>query len=254
MNDPAADRIGYPPSLYAAVHRGNPGDVDYYRRVCAGVGSVLELGCGWGRIAHAVAADGPEVVGLERDGGLRNIAAPGPAELVAGDMRRFDLGRTFDRVIVPYNGIYCLLDEDALSSCLQCVRGHLAVDGLLVFDGYAADAFHDDAVAEHAPEWDALERVARVEVGGTRWDVHEQSRWDPALQRIDARYVHVPGDGGPPVEALLPQRYLLSRQVPDLLSRAGLGLVALQGGFDQAAFDPEESEQLIVVASRTDDR
>jgi hypothetical protein len=240
----------YPPALYAAVHRGNPGDVDYYRRVCTGARAVLELGCGWGRVAHAVAADGCEVAGLERDGALRALGSGGPAQLVAGDMRSFDLGRAFDRVIIPYNGIYCLLEEASVRACLRCVRAHLAPAGLLVFDGYAGDAFHDDPDA--TPGWDALEQVAQVTALGGMWEVHEQSRWDRARQRIDARYVHVPVDGGDAMEAMIPQRYLLSGQVADLLAEAGLRLVALQGGFDQSAFDSEQSEMLIVVAARDD--
>jgi SAM-dependent methyltransferase len=248
--DARKEAPSYPPALYAAVHRGNPGDVDYYRRVCAGVRTVLELGCGWGRIANAVAADGCEVVGLEREGSLRALGAGGAAQLVAGDMRSFDLGRIFDRVIIPYNGIYCLLDEASVRACLQCARAHLAPEGLLVFDGYAGDAFHDDPDA--TPGWDALEPVARVTALGATWEVHEQSRWDRAGQRIDARYVHVPVDGGDAVEAVIPQRYLLSGQVPNVLAEAGLRLVALQGGFDQSAFDPEQSGMLIAVAARDD--
>jgi SAM-dependent methyltransferase len=236
----------YPPALYAAVHRGNAGDVDYYRRVCAGARSVLELGCGVGRIAHAVAADGCEVVGIERDPGLLGLAPAGPASLMAGDMRAFQLDRRFDRIIAPYNGMYCLLDEEALLSCLRCVREHLAPEGLFVFDGYAADAFHGEG-AESPPGWDDLEPVAAAEVDGVAWEVLEQSWWDPRTQRIDARYVHV--GGGQTIEAMIAQRYLLSHEVGGLLEQVGLGLVALQGGFDQSAFDPEQSELLIAVAA-----
>jgi SAM-dependent methyltransferase len=237
----------YPPALYAAVHRGNAGDVDYYRCVCAGAQSVLELGCGVGRIAHAVAADGCEVVGIERDRGLLDLAPAGPASLLRGDMRAFQLDRRFDRIIAPYNGMYCLLDEDDLLACLGCVREHLAPEGLFVFDGYAADAFHAEG-AESAPGWDALEPVAAAEVDGVAWEVLEQSWWDPRTQRIDARYVHV-ASGGQTVEATISQRYLLSHQVGGLLEHVGLRLMALQGGFDQAAFEPDQSELLIAVAT-----
>lgn len=237
----------YPPKLYAAVHRGNPGDVDYYRRACAGVDTALELGCGWGRIAHAIASDGVEVVGVERDPALAALGHGGPARIVEGDMRAFDLGRRFDRVLVPYNGLYCLLDEAELVACLRCARAHLEDDGLLVFDGYAADAFHADDPGT-GPDEDELGWVSTATVEGRRFEVYEQSLWDPARQRLRARYVHVPADGGTPIEATISQRYLLSSEVAPLLARADLELVALQGGFDQAAFDPEGSETLIAIA------
>lgn len=76
----------------------------------------------------------------------------------------------------------------------------------------------------------------------------EQSRWEPATHRLAARYAHVPDDGGESIEMRIRQRYLLSGQVGSPLCRAGLETVALLGGFDPSAFDPEESELLVVVA------
>ena len=40
--------------LYALTHRGNPGDTEFYARRCAGAGSVLELGTGYGRLLPAL--------------------------------------------------------------------------------------------------------------------------------------------------------------------------------------------------------
>lgn len=237
----------YPAELYRSVHRGNPGDVDYYRRVCSGADTVLELGCGAGRIAHAVAADGVDVVGLEMDPALRALGADGPASLLAGDMRSFSLGRTFDRILIPYNGLYCLTTDADQLRCLEQVRAHLVPTGLLVFDGYNADPFHEEG-ADGGNDEDELGMVARARAEGRQWRVYEQSRWEPRAQRITARYVHVPEDGGSPVEATIVQRYLLSWQVGPLLARAGLSLVALQGGFDQSAHDPDESDLLIGIA------
>ena len=245
----------YPADLYAAVHRGNAGDVDFYRRVSSGARSVLELGlqCYFLFMQlrplsfESLSADGVEVVGLEQDPELAARARASGLEVHEADMRRFDLGRTFDRVILPYNGIYCLLSEEDVISCLRSACAHLTDEGLLVFDAYAADDFH---VQVGAPDEDELGLVTTAEVAGRRFSVYEQTRFDPHARRLDARYVHVPDDGGAPIEAVIAQRYLLSQEVEPLLERAGLRLIALLGGFDQAAFDPEESETLIAVACR----
>jgi tRNA G46 methylase TrmB len=45
--------------LYRLTHRGNPGDVGFYRKLCSGVQSVLELGCGYGRLLAALAQPQP---------------------------------------------------------------------------------------------------------------------------------------------------------------------------------------------------
>lgn len=241
----------YPPALYAAVHSGNSGDVAYYRRACIGARSVLELGCGSGRVLEGLCKERSlEVFGLDREGGLLELArdrAP-RATLVAGDMRGFDLGRRFDRVLIPYNGVYCVLDEDELVGTLRCAASHLTEGGLLVLDAYSADLFHADEDAGDG-RWDAPGFVKTVKALGTSWDVHEQSRWDRATQRIDAVYTHVPADGGRTVVAAIPQRYLLTAQLPELFAKAGLALVALQGGFDQSAYDEEESALFVAIAT-----
>jgi SAM-dependent methyltransferase len=255
---PAPRPRAYPPALYAAVHSGNSGDVAYYRRACTGARSVLELGCGYGRVLDGLTRERSlEVFGLDRDGGLLDLArerAP-RATIVTGDMTDFDLGRSFDRVFIPYNGLYCVLTEAEQVAALRRARAHLNDGGLLVVDAYAADAFHGEGDEESDPSdgaWDAPGFVKSVKALGTTWEVHEQSRWDRDTQRIDAVYTHVPADGGRSVVAAIPQRYLLTSQLPELFAQAGLALVALQGGFDQSAFDEEESALFVAIATPVD--
>lgn len=236
----------YPAAFHAALHRGVPGDVDFYRRVCAGASRVLELGAGEGRVSRALAADGLEVVAVDLHDGLLELAraAGGGPSYLHADARTLDLGETFDRVIAPFGTAYCMLTEDDLVAMLARGAAHLAEGGLLTFDGYAADAFH----AQGGPDGrDEEERLGPVEVEGRRYDVYEESDWTRASQRIDAHYRYVPADGGAELRAVLPQRYLLSTQLEGLLRRSGLELLVLHGGFDQHAYDAE-SERLIVTA------
>ena len=141
--------------LYAELHRGNPGDLAHYVDVCADARSVLELGSGAGRVALHLAAKGLEVTGLELDEGLsalaRSRAQDEPPEVRArlawraGDMRDMDLGRTFDRVLLPYNGLYCLDGEQGVLACFERVAEHLTPDGEFWLDVYVADTFHAEA-------------------------------------------------------------------------------------------------------------
>lgn len=239
----------YPPALYAAVHTGNAGDVAYYRRAAAGAHSVLELGCGYGRVLEGLTKlPDLEVHGLDRDPGLLELAAKrAPNALLArGDMRRFELDRRFDRIFIPYNGVYCLQSEADFLEMLACARAHLEPGGLLVFDAYAADAFHEDGDGDGA--WDEATFVKTVRAQGETWDVYERSRWDRDAQRIDARYTHVARKDAREIEAAIPQRYLRTDELTDLLARGGFDLVALQGGFDQVAYD-ETAPLFIAIAT-----
>lgn len=236
----------YPARFYAAVHRGTPGDLEHYRRICHNATSVLELGCGCGRVVAALAAPGRTVVGVDRDPDRLAIAAATVAalppdhragvELLPGDMRRLDLGRRFDRVLVPFGGLYCLLDDDDLHAALTTIARHLAPGGRVALDVYRADEFHHESEPDDVPD-DAHTPLGRIEVEGVAYEVLERSTWDKARQRIEASYLHV-DEAGRAVEGTIAQRYLLEDQLRAALTRAGLTLTRLTRGFSGAADPP----------------
>ena len=84
----------YPPELYAKLHLGNPGDLAFYREQCRDVGTVLELGCGYGRVLESLADQCEELVGLDSSRGLLALAQSrlrdqkqSHVQLALGDMR-----------------------------------------------------------------------------------------------------------------------------------------------------------------------
>jgi SAM-dependent methyltransferase len=242
----------YPAELYELVHRGTAGDLAFYSRVCAGARRVLELGCGYGRVLEALAREDLALVGLERDPALlaraRERLGRHPharnVRLLTGDMTDFSLRgddaaaapEPLDRILIPHSGIYCLPNDEACVACFRRCALHLAGDGLLVFDAYAADAFHAHGEpADHDDE--SLSLVVRVEDAGVRYDVFERSLWDRARQRLDVTYEYIPATGGPVRLGRLMHRYLLLDQIEPLLARAGLALVALHGDWRGGAPD-----------------
>ncbi len=236
--------MSFDPTLYTLLHRGSPGDVAFYRRVCDGAGSVLELGCGDGRVLAALRAPGRTLVGLDLHPGMVEAARARLADDAAvhlGDMADFALDARFDRVIVPFTGFYCLPDDDAMVACLRAVRRHLAPGGRLVFDAYPGEPLLE--VGAFDPRWEA---VAEVEAGGRRWLIHERDHNWPADRRIDVSYRHVADDGAV-VEYTLRHHYLIAADVPRLLAAAGLRLRGLWGDFDGRPFDPD-GERLVVSA------
>jgi SAM-dependent methyltransferase len=240
VNDPEVPPSQLRAALYAAVHTGTPGDLDFYRAQCPPGARVLELGCGAGRVLFALAQQCEWAVGLELDPGLRSLAASRIAAtaprvgsnitLHAGDMRKFDLGCTFDRILIPHSGLYCLLTDDEIGDALRSIVRHLAPGGALLVDAYAAEDFHDDTRPADLAE-DDLVPVTTVEVDDRTWDVFERSRWDRPGQRIDATYLHVPREAGAAIEITIAQRYLSRDQVASLMRRAGLTITALHGGW-----------------------
>ena len=240
----------YPIDLYVSLHTGTDGDRDFYRAVCAGAGRVLELGCGSGRILAALAADVVDLHGLDSSEEALALARenlPASVELHKGEMETFDVGGDFDRVLVPFNGIYCLPDLDSVRRVFERIEKALAADGLLVFDGYAGDPIHEDESFEEG--FDDEGEIAAVEARGKRWRVFERSEYERSAQRFTVHYRHVTEDDGEEIIASIRHRYLRLAEARAALLSAGLELLVAHGDFDQSVYDGH-SERMIITAQK----
>ena len=244
------------PELYALVHRGTPGDEHLYLRAAHGARQVLELGCGYGRLLGPLARAGHRVTGLELDPGLLALAhaardrlAPHERErvsLVHADMRDFQLDTRFERIFIPFSGLYCLDSEAEVIACLRRVRAHLTADGLLVFDAYDIDAFH--AEADPQDDEEDGEPVACVTWRGTDYEVYESSRWEREAQRLDVTYRYQPRSSGEPLFGSIRHRYLLTEQVEGLCEQAGLRLLDAHHDLVEHRLAPECDHMVCVAA------
>jgi hypothetical protein len=159
-------------------------------------------------------------------------------------MQAFELGRRFERIVLPYNGLYCLLTQAALRACFRCVRKHLTPGGDFLFDVWAADRFHSqsDASAHYDDEAPILQLCRGAEL----WDVFESSHFRKRDQRLNVTYTYV-AKRRAPVSIGIAQRYARSRELFALLARAGFERVQAYGGFAGQRFGPR-SEHLVVCA------
>ena len=101
--------------------------------------SVLDLGCGTGSHALLLAERGYRVTGIDASAGMLRIARAkargrrNPA-FVRADMRRFDLGRTFDAIVCMDGAYTHLVTARDLLAYLRAVRRHMAPGGAYVFE------------------------------------------------------------------------------------------------------------------------
>jgi SAM-dependent methyltransferase len=135
--------------------------------------SVLELGCGTGRILRPLAALGHPVTGvddspamLERSPDLPGVCAP---------IQALRLGRAFDVVLLASTMINA--DPGTRREFLAAVRRHLRDDGIAVFQ-------------QNPPAWfESLALAARVrdDPGGIR-RIIRVARWEPPRLRTEIEY------------------------------------------------------------------
>ena len=230
------------------MHRGNPGDIDFYRAVCHGVDEVLELGAGAGRVARTLAEDGVRVHALEHDPEMAKLGRKRTkaASVIwhEGDMRDFDLGRRFPRILLPYNGLYALGSAESVSRCFEAVARHLEPSGYFVFDVWNATPFHAAASSGEELGEDESGSVASLTFRGARYEVFEATTLDLDAQRITARYRYVSSRDSHETE--VESSYLLAPEIEALLAGAGLELFVRHGDFDQSAGD-DDSDFLIAT-------
>jgi SAM-dependent methyltransferase len=95
--------------------------------------SVLDAGCGTGRVAIELARRGFDVVGVDLDPDMLARARAKAAELrwVEGDLASVDLGRTFD-VIVLAGNVMVFLAPGTEAAVVANLARHLAPGGALV--------------------------------------------------------------------------------------------------------------------------
>jgi SAM-dependent methyltransferase len=86
--------------------------------------SVLEPGCGSGRVLEPLARRGLEAVGIDRSPAMVELARARGAEVVLADMTGFDLGRRFDGAVCPINTLAHLSPEE-LARHLDAMGRHL---------------------------------------------------------------------------------------------------------------------------------
>lgn len=109
---------------------GYGADLELWEELARGrPGSILELGCGSGRVLTQLERRGHQVHGLDLDPKL--IEQLAVAEL--GDARDFDLACEFGLILAPMQLIQLLASATERESCLRCVAAHLARGGLAAF-------------------------------------------------------------------------------------------------------------------------
>lgn len=98
-----------------------------------GPGSVLDAGCGTGRVAVELARRGIEVVGVDLDPAMLDAARRKAPALpwVEQDLAAVDLGRQFDVVVAPGN-VMIFLTPGTERAVVANLARHLAPRGLLV--------------------------------------------------------------------------------------------------------------------------
>ena len=115
--------------------------------------SVLDAGCGTGRVGIELARRGIEVVGVDLDEAMLTAARAKAPDLawIAADLREVDVGRTFDVVVMPGN-VMIFLAPGTEAEVVANMARHVSPGGRLIAGfqlrrGYELSRYDADCVA-----------------------------------------------------------------------------------------------------------
>jgi ubiquinone/menaquinone biosynthesis C-methylase UbiE len=252
---------------YAATVPDWPGEIDYYlgmaTKAHADGHAVLEVACGTGRVATRLARAGFQVVGLDLSQAMLDVARKESAALdtvrwVQGDMRSFNLGRTFGLAIIPGHSFQNLLTPTDQFACLESIRRHLVPSGQLVVH------------LDH-PELDWLGGLAGDQGGvfeisnefvhprtGRQFRTLQAWSYEPATQTAISHKIWEELDAEGQVADRLDRGpihlHVVCRfEMEHLLARAGFAVTALYGDFLRSEFR-DDSSDMIWVARNVQER
>jgi SAM-dependent methyltransferase len=221
-------------------------DAVFRRFLSKGPASILDLGCGTGTHAVLLGRRGSEVTGLDLSPGQLRVARAKvrgttlPVTFVRGDMRRFDLARSFDAAICMFGGFGYLLSDRDVRAHLRSVRRHLGPRGVYVFEFW-----QESGVKPGHRSWLHRERPFRL----IRLD---ESHYDPKRHRLPFDMHFFAFEGNRLKETFTEShtvRLYRVAEVRALLARAGLRLAgAYAGDGDRKGFRPVRRSTFRVMA------
>ena len=239
MTDPLYDDVAFT-ELYDAQCPWGPPE-DFFFRLAGPARGVLDLGCGTGRMAVALAAGGRAVTGVDPARGMLTVARGRPgsqtATFVEGDARSVRLGQRFDVVMMAGHAFQILLSAADRLAVFETIAAHLRPEGRFAFDSR-------NPLKEEWRTWTpeaSLERFEHPRHGAI-------SAWHDA--RMDAKSGIVTYDSFYRFEATgrtiaapnSPLAFPSRESLVPLLARAGLEVTEWIGDWDGSPWTPQSRE------------
>lgn len=231
-------------------------DVHFWRRLAVRAkGSVLELGCGTGRVTIPVARAGARIVGVDRSAEMLSHARRRSTRArltrrvswVRGDIRSLPFRRStrFNLVMAPYGILQSLVRESDLKATLAAVVRVLATGGIFGID-----------LVPDLPVWKEYRNQVRFRGtrpgGRSRITLIETVRQDRSkrLTIFDQQYVEQCGARRTTRRFSLVFRTLSVPQMTRRLENAGFRIRAILGDYNGEPWDPRADVWLILAEKR----
>ena len=156
----------------AAAGENVHGEADFVQRFAPA--SVLDAGCGTGRVGRELARRGLDVAGVDIDAEMLAAARRKAPDVAwhAADLSTVDLGRTFDAIVMAGN-VMIFLAPGSEGDVIVNMARHLAPDGLLIA------GFQLQIGRLRVERYDEIARAAGLSLA-ERWSTWDCDPWQPS--------------------------------------------------------------------------
>ena len=239
------------------------GDVEFYvDEALTADGPVLELGSGTGRVLIPIARAGVTIDGLDGSAAMLELCRAKLASesqevqsrvsLHEGDMRRFELGKQFALVTIPFRPFQHLLTVGDQLDCLRSIHAHLRDGGRLILDLFnpSLDMLANRPLGVEMPEGPPFQMPDGRKVTRS-FKVVDPNRFEQ-INGIELIYDVTYPDGRTERRVhRFRMRYFFRYEAEHLLARSGFVVEQLYAGYDRSDYGSTYPGELIFIARKT---
>jgi SAM-dependent methyltransferase len=200
---------------------------------------VLDLGCGTGELAAAL-APGRRVVGVDPAAAMLDVARSRPGgervQWIEQDARTLRLDERFDLILLTGHAFQVFLTEQDQHALLAAIAVHLAPNGRFIFDS------RNPALRtwENRDRHNSLRRLDHPQLGGV--ETWNEPRYDEDTQILTYVNGYTVLATGETFSASAQIRYTEQEAIARLIEAAGLSVERWLGDWDGSAYHPSARE------------
>lgn len=234
--------------VYDTLEFLKPAQKFYSEEIKNAGGRILEAGTGTGRIFVPALNMGADIYGVDFSERMlarlkEKIPVSQHYRIWQEDLRRFDSGKSFSLVIMPFRVFQHMLTIEDQLNTLNCIYNVLDDGGRLIFD-----VFNPDIKRLLNPVSDLLEFDGEYKPG-SRLQRYVTVSYQNHLQLLDLKFRFIWDENGREMtdEFTAPMRYFFRFELENLAGRTKFRLENFYGSFEREDFNSSSKEQILVL-------